>query len=82
MHSSIGVGGQFLSIVSEILSDRKQRVRLDGKVSASVNGISRVSQDSVLGTLLFILYTSEFFHIVENPIVGYTDDSTIYALLD
>ena len=34
---SIGVGGQFLSIVSEFLSDTRQRARLDGKVSASVD---------------------------------------------
>ena len=34
---SIGVGRQFLSIVSDFISDRKQCVRLDGKVSASVD---------------------------------------------
>ena len=36
----IGGGRQFLSIVSEFLSDRRQRVRLDGKVSASVDVVS------------------------------------------
>ena len=39
---SKGVGGQFLSIVSELLSDRRQRMRLDGKVSASVDVVSGV----------------------------------------
>ena len=34
---SIGVGGQFLSIVLEFLIDRKQRMRLDGRVSESVD---------------------------------------------
>ena len=29
---SVGVGGQLLFLVSEFLSDRRQRVRLDGKV--------------------------------------------------
>ena len=33
----IGVGGQFLSIVSQFLSDRRQRVHLDGKVNVSVD---------------------------------------------
>ena len=37
---SIGVGGQFLSIVSEFLSDKRQRVSLDGKVSESVDAVS------------------------------------------
>ena len=31
---SLGVGGQFLSIVLEFLSDRRHHVCLDGKVSA------------------------------------------------
>ena len=39
---SISVGKQFLSIVSEFLSDRRQRVSLNGNVSASVDGASRV----------------------------------------
>ena len=58
---------------------RKQRVRLGGKVSASDDVISGVPQGSVLRPLLFILYTSELFHIVANNIAGYADDTVIYA---
>ena len=67
------VGGQFLSIVSELLSDRKQGVCLDGKVSTSVDVMSKVP-------LLFILHTSELFRIVENHFVAYADYITIYAV--
>ena len=49
--SSIGVGRQFLFVVSEFLNNRRQRVRLDGKVSASVNMVSGVAQGSILGPL-------------------------------
>ena len=66
----IGVGGQFLSAVLQFLSDRRQRVRFNGKISVSVDVVSKVPQGSVLGPLLFILYTSEFFHIVGNHMVG------------
>ena len=59
---SIGVGEQFLSILSEFLSDRRQHIRLDGKVSASVDAFLRVPQSSVFGPV-FILYTSKLFHI-------------------
>ena len=34
-------------------------------------------QDSVLGPLLFILHTSELYHIVGNHIVSYADDAVI-----
>ena len=78
---AIGVRGQLLSIASEFLSDRRQRVHLDGKVSASVDVVSGVVQSSVLGLLLFILYTSEFTHIVGDHIEGYADDATINAII-
>ena len=58
-----------------------QRLRLEGKVSASVDVVSGVSQVSVLGQLVFILYTSELFHIVGHHIVGYANDTTYYALI-
>ena len=55
---SISVGGQFLFIVSEFLSDGKQRVRLDGKVKDSVDVVSGVPQCLVntgLGTNLWTM---------------------------
>ena len=39
---SIGVGRQFLSVVSQFLSDRKQRVRLYGKISVPVDMVPGV----------------------------------------
>ena len=56
-------------------------MRLDCKISASVDVTSRVTQGSILGPLLFISYTSELLRIVGNRIVGYTDGTTIYAVI-
>ena len=53
---SIGIGGQLLYIVLKFLSDRRQRVRLINKVSASVHVISVVSQGSSLGRC-YLYYT-------------------------
>ena len=49
-------------------------------VSASVDVVSKVPQVTVLGSLLFILYTSELFHVVGDYIVDYADDTTICAI--
>ena len=38
-------------------------------------------QCSVLGPLLFLLYTSELFSILENKLIGYGDDSTLMAVV-
>ena len=81
MLRSIRVGRQFLSIVSEVLSDRMQCVCLDGKIRASVNVVLGTPQNRVLGRLLFILFTSELFPIVWNHILGYADYTTIYAVI-
>ena len=34
-----------------------------------------------MGPLLFLLYTSELFSILENKLIGYPDDSTLTALV-
>ena len=41
----------------------------------------RRATGSVLGPLLFILYTSEMFELVENRLFAYADDSTLLAVV-
>ena len=52
-----------------------------GKVSESVVVVQGVPQGSVLGPLLFILYTSKLFPIIGNHIVVSADETTIYAVI-
>ena len=70
-----------LFLLSQILSNRSQHVMVDGCRSNLVNVVSGVQQGSVLGPLLFILYTSELFTILENKLIGYADDSTLIAVV-
>ena len=49
--------------------------------SKLVNVVLVVPQGSVLGPLLFLLYTSELFSILENKLIGYADDSTLMAVV-
>ena len=46
-----------------------------------VNVVSGVPQVSVLGPLLFLLFTSELFLILENKHISYADDSTLMAVV-
>ena len=43
--------------------------------------MSGVPQDIVLGPLMFLLYTSELFSILENKLIGYADYSTLIAIV-
>ena len=68
---SVGIGGSLPSILTQFLSNRPQEVMVYGCRSKLVNVVSGVPQGSVLGPLLFLLYTSEFFSILENKLIGY-----------
>ena len=70
-----------MSIVSELLIDKMQCVRTGGKVSASIDVGSGEPYGRVLAPMLFKLYTSQLFHTAGNHIVGYEDDTTIYAVI-
>ena len=50
-------------------------------VGVLVNVVSRVPQGSVLGPLLYLLYTSEHFSVLENKLIGYADDATLMAVI-
>ena len=65
---SVGIGGSVLSILTQFLSNRSQQVMVDGCRSKLVNVASGVR--SVLGPLLFLLYTSELFSSLENKLMA------------
>ena len=79
--SSAGIGGSVLSVLTQFLSNQSQYVLVDGCRSKLVNVVSGVPQGSVLGPLLFLLYTTELFSILENKLIGYADDSTLIAVV-
>ena len=61
---SVGIGGYVLSILTQFLSNQSHHVMVDDYQSNLVDVVSRVPQGSVLGPLLFLLYTSEVFSIL------------------
>ena len=67
---SVGIEGSVLSILTQFPSNQSQHVMVDGCHSKLVNVVSGVPQGSVLGPLLFFLYTSELFYILENKLIG------------
>ena len=78
---SVGSGGSVLSILTQFLSNRSQHVMMDGCPSKLVQIVSGVPQGSVLGLLLFLLYTLELFSILENKLIIYADGSTLMAVV-
>ena len=78
---SVGIGGSVLSMLTQFLLNRSLHVMVDGCRSKLVNVVSGVPQGKILGQLLFLLYTSELFSILENKLIGYANDSTLIAVV-
>ena len=74
----LGVGGPFLSILTEFLSNRLQGVVVDGQFNDYRGVVSGVPQGSVLGPLHFILYTHDMWFGLENMLLSYADDATLF----
>ena len=57
--SQNNISGNLLVILSDILSDRKQRIVLNGQKSTRENVTAGVPRSSILGSLLFLTYIND-----------------------
>ena len=79
---SMGVGGRILGVVREFFTDRHQCVSVYGKLSERHRVISGVPQGSVLGPLLFILYTSDMRCGLDNKLVVCANNAALYGIVN
>ena len=82
LQKAFGINGIALRWIRSFLIDRSQRVSYNGRLSAAGHLVCGVPQGSVLGPLLFLLYTSELFDLIANAGLtahSYADDSQVYV---
>ena len=79
---SYGISGQVFGLISSRLSNRWLQVVLDGKSSQEYLVNAGVSQGSILGPTIFLLYINDLPHDVIHNIAIYADDTTLYSKCD
>ena len=82
LSTSFGLGGQACSWFDSYISGRSQSVRLGGTSSSKTSVRFRIPQGSVLGPVLYVLYTADVARIVESfglQVHLYADDTQIYG---
>ena len=82
LQKSFGLGGGVLSWIASFIRERTQTVVFGGERSATSRVSSGIPQRSVLGPVLFLLYTADVLQITRRHGLGshsYADDIQLYC---
>ena len=77
-----GINGPLLSWLRSFLKDRFQRVIVRGTCSSWVSVKSGVSQGTVLGPIMLLIYINDISHGLSSPVKLFADDMKIYRVLN
>ena len=76
-----GISGKLLNLIIDFLSNRKQRVVLNGKYSSWTNFEARVPQGSILRPLFFLIYINDLSdNLITNPKL-FADDTSLFSIV-
>ena len=74
-----GVAGNLLKLLENYLTDRQQRVVLNGQTSSLENIYAGVPQGSVLGSLLFLIYINNLPDGLTSMCKIFADDTSLFS---
>ena len=80
--TSYGITGNTHNWITYFLSNRKQRVSVNGALSDITYVTAGVPQGSVLGPILFLLYINDINENVQSSIRLFADDRIIYRKIN
>ena len=72
------MGNSIINWIEQWLTDRKQRVVMDGDVSSWKSVLSGVPQVYVLGPIFFLVYINDLEEGVPGSILKFADDTKLF----
>ena len=80
--NSVGINCTLLQWFTDYLKDRKQRAVLPGVSSDWCFIIASVPQGSILGPLLFLVFTNDIVEEINSSVRLFADDTSPYMVVD
>ena len=80
--NSLGIGGDVLAWIKAFLSNRKQRVVIEGVSSPWTNDISGIPYGSVQGTTLFVVFINDMPSYISSFCKLFPLDAKIYRAVN
>ena len=72
------IGDSITDWIEQWLTDRRQRVVVDGEVSNWKSVLSGVPQGSVLGPILFLIYINDLDDSITSNVLKFADDTKLF----
>ena len=79
--AAYGIRGNILHWIRQFLSNRKQRVVINGQKSTWADVASGIPQGSVLGPILFVIFINDLPSVLQSTARIFADDTKVYRPL-
>ena len=80
--AAIGCSKSLLRLFTSYLAGHRQRVVINGMIPDCASIFAGISQGSILGPLLFLIFNNDKVNNIQSNIRHFTDDTSLYIIVE